>query len=213
MSAKDILIKPISAKDSNMLCKKLHYSKKVVPNSQLHFGVFYKGLLEGVMQYGPSLNKKGVIKLVKNTGWNDFIELNRMAFSERLPRNSESRAIGVAHKLIKKTYKNIKWVISFADATQCGDGAIYRASGFYLTDIRENKSLRMCPDTKEPMHAMQAHHLKRIKEFRNWEVLAGYQLRYIYFLYPALIKDLAVPIIPFSKIKELGIGMYRGRRV
>ena len=95
-SAKDIVVKPISAKDANALVKRVHYSGKVVMGSQLHFGVFLNGRLEGAMQFGPSLDKRNTGRLVEGTGWNDFIELNRMAFSDRLPRNSESRAIGVA---------------------------------------------------------------------------------------------------------------------
>ena len=62
-----------------------------------------------------------------------------MAFDEYLPKNSESRCFAIAIKMIKKNTPHIKWVISFSDATQCGDGAIYRASGFYLTAIRESK--------------------------------------------------------------------------
>ena len=49
-----------------------------------------------------------------------------MAFSDRLPRNSESRALAIAFKMIRKHYPHIEWVISFADGTQCGDGTIYR---------------------------------------------------------------------------------------
>ena len=89
------------------------------------------------MQFGPSLCKEKTISLVDGTGWNDFLELNRMAFGINLPKNSESRAISVAIKLIKKKYSNIKWLVSFADACQCGDGAIYRASGFVLTAIKK----------------------------------------------------------------------------
>ena len=213
MSAKDIIIKPIKASDANKICKALHYSGKVVPNSQLHFGVYYKGKCEGVMQFGPSINKKGTINLVEGTGWHDFIELNRMAFSAALPRFSESRAISVAHRIIKKRYPNIKWVISFADACQCGDGAIYRASGYILTAIRENDSLRINPDTGQPMHVIQAHHLMLQKEFRSWEKIKGYQLRYLYFLDPTYREKLTVEEIPFSKINELGIGMYKGEPV
>jgi hypothetical protein len=73
-----------------------------------------------------------LIDLVHGTKWNEFIELNRMAFSEFLPKNSESRAIAIAIKLIKKKAPHIKWIISFADGTQCGDGTIYRAAGFDL---------------------------------------------------------------------------------
>ncbi|MFR3876814.1 MAG: hypothetical protein ACLTYW_00180 [Collinsella sp.] len=52
-----------------------------------------------------------------------------MAFDDVLPRNSESRCISVALRMIKKQAPQIKWVISFADGCSCGDGAIYRARG------------------------------------------------------------------------------------
>ena len=34
--------------------------------------------------------------LVAGTGWNEYLELNRMAFDNVLPRNSESRAIALS---------------------------------------------------------------------------------------------------------------------
>lgn len=210
-SAKDIVIKPISAKDANGIVKRLHYSGKVVPNSTLHLGVFLNGRLEGAMQFGPSINKKGSMNIVSDTSWNGFIELNRMAFSDKLPRNSESRAIGIAMRLLKKHYPQFEWVISFSDGTQCGDGTIYRASGFVLTDIRVSDALRVNPQTGETMHVIQAHHLKKSKEFRSWKPLQGYQLRYVYFLNPEARQRLTVPILPFSKIEEMGAGMYRGQ--
>lgn len=46
---------------------------------------------------------------------------------------------------LKKTYPWLKWVISFADATQCGDGTIYRASGFVLTGIKVNNQIWEAP--------------------------------------------------------------------
>ena len=136
-TAKQIHVAPISQQDAAALVKRIHYSGKVTQNSQLHFGVFLDGRLEGAMQFGPSLDKRKIQGLVTSTGWNDFLELNRMAFSERLPRNSESRALGVAFRLIKKHYPHVEWVVSFADGTQCGDGTIYRASGFVLTGIKK----------------------------------------------------------------------------
>src|SRR5574343_1116349 len=132
-SAKDIRVAPISAADAAALVRRVHYSGKIVNNSQLHLGVFLGGRLEGAMQFGPSLDKRKIQGLVRDTQWHEFIELNRMAFSEALPRNSESRAISIAMRLLRKHAPQIKWVISFADGTQCGDGTIYRASGFVLT--------------------------------------------------------------------------------
>ena len=137
-TAKDIILRPISSKEASDLVKRIHYSGKVVQNSQFHIGIFLNGKLEGAMQFGPSLDKRKIQGLVKDTLWHEFIELNRMAFSDALPRNSESRAIAIAMRILKKHASQIKWVISFADATQCGDGTIYRASGFVLTGIKEN---------------------------------------------------------------------------
>lgn len=213
MSAKDLVIKPIKGKDANLIIKNLHYSKKVVPNSQLHFGVFLDGKCGGALQFGPSMVKSTMKNLVEGTGWNEFIELNRMAFADWLPRNSESRAIAYCMRYIKKNYQHIKWVVSFADGTQCGDGTIYRASGFYLTDIRKNESLRVNPNNGEVMHTMQAYHLMIGKEFKTWDVLDGYQLRYIYFIDKSCKDKLTVPILDFDEIDRQGAKMYRGKRL
>ena len=209
--AKEIKVKVIPSNIANDFIRKHHYSGKVVPNSQLHFGAFLDGKLHGVMSYGPSINKKGTINLVKGTNWNEFIELNRMAFDDYLPKNSESRCIAISIKLIKKHAPQIKWIISFADGCSCGDGTIYRASGFVLTDIRENEALKINPKTGEKVHTISAYHNNN-KEFKNWEPIKGYQLRYLYFIDKNCKKNLTVPIIPFNKIDEVGAGMYKGHK-
>jgi hypothetical protein len=145
-TAKDLIIKPIKSADGNAFVKAHHYSGKVAQNSQLHLGVFLDGRLHGVMQFGPSLDKRKIQGLVSGTQWHEFLELNRMAFDEYLPRNSESRALSVAWRLLRKHAPQVKWVISFADATQCGDGTIYRAAGFVLTGIKPNNQIWELPD-------------------------------------------------------------------
>lgn len=212
--AKEIIVKVIPSKIANDFVKKHHYSGKVVPNSTLHFGAFLDNKLHGVMSFGPSINKKGTINLVEGTDWNGFLELNRMAFDDYLPSNSESRCISIALKLIKKNAPQIKWIISFADGCQCGDGTIYRASGFKLVGIAENTAIRINPKTGEKVHIIQAHHLKiSSHEFRSWQPIKGNMLKYIYFIDKTKEKDLTVPIIPFSKIDELNAGMYKGQKI
>jgi len=213
VSAKDILIKPITAHTANALVKKVHYSGKVVANSVLHFGVFLGGRLEGVMSFGSPMIKKNAHKMVEGTTWNGMLELNRMAFSDALPKNSESRALGVAFRLIKKHYPHIEWVLSYSDSTQCGDGTIYRASGFVLTQIKESTQLAINPETGEVMQSMAAFHAGKTKEFSSWDKLKGFQLRYIYFLNKDAKQRLTVPILPFSDIDKMGAGMYKGVKV
>lgn len=213
-SVKDIIIKRIDATSANAFIRANHYSGKVVPNSQLHFGAFLGGRLHGVMSFGPSTMKRLMIGLVKGTKWNEFIELNRMAFDSYLPKNSESRSIAIALRLIKKNCPQIKWVLSFADGCQCGDGTIYRASGFVLTQIKKNIGLRM--DEKGNVYSrvtVTAHRPNDIKDFYSWKALDGYQLRYIYFIDREKIKDLTVPIIPFERIREVGAAMYKGKKI
>lgn len=232
--AKDIVIKVIPSKIANEFVRKHHYSGKVVSNSKLHFGVFLDNKLHGVMSYGSSLDKSKIIGLVQGTKWNEFLELNRMAFDEVLPRNSESRAISQSIKLIKKNAPHIKWIISFADGCQCGDGTIYRASNFVLTGIKPNEALYRLP-SGEVIHQLTlqsspkqprlelggkclydvsggTYSIKKWKELSGAELVKGYQLRYIYFIDKSYKDKLTVPIIPFSKIKELGIGMYKGKK-
>jgi len=163
-SAKDIEVKPIKAEAASKVVRQIHYSGKTAANSQLHLGVFLDGRLEGAMQFGPSLDKRKVQKLVRGTGWNGFLELNRMAFSDRLPRNSESRSLGIARRLIKKHYPHIEWIISYSDGTQCGDGTIYRAAGFLLTGIKQNTTIWEGPNGEV---ATQIHSADRAVRARS----------------------------------------------
>ena len=102
-SAKDLRVAPIDAWAAKAFVRRVHYSGSTTQNSQLHLGVFLGDRLEGAMQFGPSLDKSKIVGLVRDTPWNGFLELNRLAFTDDLPRNSESRAIGVAMRMIRKT--------------------------------------------------------------------------------------------------------------
>jgi len=145
-TAKDLIVQPIDSASARAFVKAHHYSGKVTNNSQLHLGVFLNSRLHGVMQFGPSLDKRKIQGLVEGTKWHEFLELNRMAFDDILPRNSESRALSIAFRMIRKNAPQVKWIISFADATQCGDGTIYRAAGFVLTAIKKNDQIWIAPD-------------------------------------------------------------------
>lgn len=217
---KDILLRVIPAEVANRYMRQWHYSGKVVPNSQLHFGVYWQGMLKGVMQFGPSTDKRKLQGLVAGTGWNEFIELNRLAFHDDLPKNSESRALAVAIRLLRRHAPHVKWVVSYADATQCGDGTIYRAAGFKLTQIKRNTAIYRMPDGTTMNQLTASAHRTHLQNGRagpgiikqQGGVLAeGYQLRYVYLLQPGL--KLTVPELPYSAIAEAGARMYKGMRV
>ena len=229
---KDIRLKVIPSKVANDFVKKHHYSRSVAFGSRLNFGCFLDSTLHGVLQYGNPIDKRKVLPLVfteynEMVGWNEFVELNRMVFDDYLPKYSESRCIAVSIRLIKKNAPHIKWILSFADGTQCGDGTIYRASGFKLTNIKENKSLCKMPNgvvfNEISTRQLQGASLRRKIGFRLGETIKlfkertgsvaikGNQLRYIYLIDKTC--KITVPILPFSKIKEMGASMYLGKKI
>lgn len=231
--AKEIIVKVIPSNIANAFVKKHHYSGKVVPNSKLHFGCFLDGNLHGVMSYGSPLDKSKVMSLVQPCLWNEMLELNRMAFDDYLPKYSESRCIAISIKLIKKNAPHIKWILSFSDGTQCGDGTIYRATGFVLSGIKKNHNtclltngvvihkmtLESSPLQKRTELNNQSYYdltngkydFNKYVEYTKGKILVGFQLRYIYLIDKSC--KITVPILPFSKIDEMGAGMYKGEKV
>jgi hypothetical protein len=225
---------------ANEFVKKHHYSGKVVNNSNLHFGAFLNNILHGVMSFGSPLDKSKVIGLVhtkenKPCLWNEMLELNRMAFDSFLPKNSESRSIAIAIKLLKKNAPHIKWILSFSDGVSCGDGTIYRASGFNLIQINSNtdmwkllngeivsgNTLRQSGYTswlKPYITVEKFNELRKGKsssvhvlKYINAEKLKGNQLKYIYIIDKSC--HLNTKELPFTEIDKLNAGMYKGKKI
>ena len=202
-SAKALHVAPIKSRAANRFVTIHHYSGRALNNSQLHLGVFLDTRLVGAMQFGPPMYRRQILGLIEGTAWDGMWELNRMVFVDNTPRNSESRALGVAFRLIRQQYPRIEWILSYADATQCGDGTVYRACGFILTGIRRNNQTWISPFSEVRARATLTHgvHARRNRGRANmtsyrkagWVPLDGYQLRYIKFLNRMARERLSVP--------------------
>ncbi|MCW2480473.1 protein mom [Candidatus Symbiopectobacterium sp. NZEC135] len=115
-----------------------HYSGRFVNNSYLHLGVFSERELVGVMQWGYALNPNSGARVVSGTGNRQYMELNRLWLHDKMPKNSESRAISYALKVIKQLFPDVQWVQSFADE-RCGKlGVVYQASNFDYVGFHES---------------------------------------------------------------------------
>lgn len=214
MDVKAITLKPIDSKTANAFVCQYHYSGKVTQNSQLHIGAFHAGALHGVMQFGPSIDKHKTAALVTGTGFHNFLELNRMVFDDTLPKNAESRCLAIACKLIKKHAPQVKWIVSFADGCQCGDGTIYRASGFLLTAIKRNTQMLLLPDGSIVAGKTLDNHPTQNRQYwkqRGAKFISGFMLRYVKFLDPEWAPRLTVQTLPYTEIARLGASMYKGK--
>jgi hypothetical protein len=234
-SVREIKVQPVTSAAAEQCVKRWHYSGRVVQNSQVHLGATVAGRLLGVMSFGPPMDRRKVIGLVSETPWDGMIELNRMAFSDELPRNSESRCLSVACRMLAQRYANLQWILSFADGVQCGDGTIYRAAGWLLTGIGDSSQILEAPDgvrfaakilttagSARRVAALRsigmAHHpLALGSSLRplldgGFRVVPGFMLRYVKPLRAGVRDRLTVPVMPYSAIEQRGATMYRSQR-
>lgn len=235
LSARDIVIKPVNSAAAEKCVKRWHYSGRVVRNSQVHLGAVVGDRLLGVMSFGPPLDRRKVIGLVRDTAWDGMMELNRMAFSDELPRNSESRCLSVACRILADRYPSLEWLLSFADGVQCGDGTIYRAAGWLLTNVGESGQILQAPNgqrfsrmavteagmsrRREALSIVGAATAENIASSSprplldgGFKAVPGYMLRYVKPLRPGVLDRLTVPVLPYSEIDRRGASMYRSRR-
>ncbi len=200
-----------------MVCRH-HYSRSFCRNSQLHLGVFLDERLVGAMQFGPPLDRSRVLPLVPDTPWYDMLELNRMVLAPDVPRNGESRVIAMACRLIRRHAPHIKWILSFADAGQCGDGTIYRASGFALSGIKWTEFLRLRSGRMVRRLAVSANAPQACGGAASTVEFARRtgatrvkvpSVRYVRILDPAF--ELRDPPLPHSALAERGVRCYKGK--
>jgi hypothetical protein len=128
----EFYVKEIDKQKSKDLIIKNHYSHKVCNDAttHIHLGVYIDNELIGCLQYGYAMNPRSCNTVVKGTELNQYKELNRMWLDDKAPRNSESKAISYSIKYIKKKFKTVKWIQSFADERCGGLGIVYQACSF-----------------------------------------------------------------------------------
>ncbi len=122
------MVKAIDSKAARDIVKQYHYSGKVVANSKLHLGVFnLAGELVGCLQFGPPMN--GAKTSLKICDLLPMYELNRMVMADSEPRNSESMAIALCIKYLRR-FTDCKWLLSFSDGKEGNVGYIYQATNW-----------------------------------------------------------------------------------
>jgi hypothetical protein len=126
----EFYVKEIDRNLANKLIIKNHYSKKVYNATYIHLGLFIKGEIKGVLQYGYAMNPASCASVVEGTEMNEYLELNRMWIADNVGEYPESRAISCSIKYIKRKYPKIKWIQSFADERCGGFGIVYQACSF-----------------------------------------------------------------------------------
>lgn len=130
---KNYILTEVSPTLAREIITTYHYSGKVVKNSKLHLGVFDKKTkkIVGALQFGyPMSANKTPNLIVTGSSIYDMMELNRMAMFDTAPKFSESQAISLSIKYLKRYKKEIKWILSYSDGKEGNVGIIYQATNW-----------------------------------------------------------------------------------
>lgn len=197
----------IPSADARTAIIKHHYSHRVVNNSYVHVGVYYRDNFAGVLSLGYALNPARADKVVAGSAQGDYLELNRMWLADACPRNSESQALSYTFKYLRRACPSVAWVQSFADE-RCGRlGVVYQAANFLFVGSHLTDFLFLDGEYYHPM-LLTAH--KKSGE-RGRAIRAGLdrairlrfrQFRYVYFLKQPWRKRLRLPIQPYPKPQQ-----------
>lgn len=137
-SPHEFKLKEINRKLAQECYRKWHYLGDTGYISTFNIGIYANSRLWGAISMGSPNAKtmQGLYTPKTQFGW---WEIKRLALSDDCPKNSESRIIAVAIRLLKKV-RDVKGIITYADDNVGHKGTIYKASGFKYMGLAASKS-------------------------------------------------------------------------
>ncbi|HNX02173.1 MAG TPA: hypothetical protein PLE33_06015 [Candidatus Cloacimonas sp.] len=169
-------VKPIDNQMAIHYIVREHYLHNFKGDILISFGIYQEEKLSGVLIYGECWNVGRFKKIVKGK----FVELLRMHLSDDLPKNSESRAISLTIKCIRKQFPELRHIFTYGDGVKNGIGICYKGANFAFVEKTHYPFSRIDPATGLEMTKEEAIRLNILEHWQNWDYLPGYQYLYIY---------------------------------
>ena len=199
----DLEVAPISQSDAKSLIVRNHYLHSFPGGTKLNFGVFCQSVLLGAITLGvgPFLG----YGLVGGATPDDCISLTRLWLADDLPRNSESKVIGILLRALRKE-TNLKFVLAYSDPTAGHLGTIYQATNWLYTGLSSATPLYDIGDgilhhSRSLAQSLGSHSIRYLESqgisIRTVPQLAKH--RYIYFLNKSWRSRLTGPVLPYPK--------------
>ena len=171
--------------------------------SQIALGVYLGQPLLGavILGAGPS----NAHRLVHDATRDDCAALTRLWLHDDLPKNSESRVLGVVLRHLKR-HTRTKFLVTYADPSAGHVGTIYQATNWLYTGLSQATAMLDLGDGK-PRHSRSVGHGWGTHSNAHFEshglnvrrVEQSPKHRYVYFLDPAWSSRLHVPVLPYPK--------------
>jgi len=199
----DLKVTPVPIIAAKRIIERGHYLHSLPGGTCLAFGPFVGRRLLGAVTFGvgPTLAHQ----LVEGAEPDDCLTLTRLWLSDGLPRNSESRVLGVILRSLRR-YTDLKFLISYSDPAAGHVGTVYQASGWLYTGLSSAMPLYDLGDgvARHPRSLGHSFGSRSVQHFKRHGVEVNLvpqaaKHRYVYFLDPSWCSRLAVSVLPYPK--------------
>lgn len=131
---KKYYVKAVNSSKANKMTAYYHYSGVGFKKARHNLGVYRKEdkKLVGILQWGCSFQEGiDLSRYVKDDiKKEEYLELNRFCMADSEGKNSESQAISLGIKWIKKNLPDVRLLVSYAGRKEGNYGYIYQASNW-----------------------------------------------------------------------------------
>lgn len=200
-----IQVYPVPFRIARCVIERDHYLHSMPGGTKLAFGVFAHNSLQGALTMG--VGPYGAPSLVAGAASDDCLTLTRLWLSGDLPRNSESRVLGIILRSLRR-HTDLKFLLTYADPLHGHMGTIYQATNWLYIGLSQPMPLYDLGDGR-PRHSRSLSHAygsHSMAHFRRKDVVVKLlpqepKHRYLYFLDPSWRQRLVVPVLPYPKRK------------
>jgi hypothetical protein len=149
--------------DIREFIERWHYSHSTFGiTGKYFFSVRCNGELTGAAIFGAPAAYNIASKYAPDGA--PLVELRRFCMVDELPKNSESRALGVMFRALRK--QGVTRIISYADPAHGHVGTIYKATGFKYIGLTAKRKHIMWKGKKYPDRNLHQVHFPFHKELR-----------------------------------------------
>jgi hypothetical protein len=149
-----LIVKPVPFSMARQLLVREHYLHSFPGGTKLAFGAFVGTRLLGALTLGAG--PANAYSLLDGATPDDCLTLTRLWMSDELPKNSESRFLGIVMRALKQN-TSLKFLLSYADPTQGHLGVIYQATNWIYTGLSQATPLYDIGDGRH-YHARSLSH-------------------------------------------------------
>lgn len=199
----DLKVVTIGVKAARRLIEEHHYLHSMPGGTQIAFGVLSQRKLHGVIVLG--VGPFNAYQLVEGARPEDCLTLTRYWLSDELPRNSESKVLGIVLRNLKK-HTELKFIVTYADPEQGHIGTIYMGANFVYTGLSSVASRYDLGDgvrrhSRSLAHAFGTHSIRHFEKhgMQVKVIPQSPKHRYIYFLDPTWKASLKPTSLPYPK--------------